>query len=75
MNWKQQIVTGPEICNGRPRLRDTPLTAEFLLGLKVAGWPDSRILQHYPMLKPDHLQAVYAYAHAIISDESLLPAI
>jgi uncharacterized protein (DUF433 family) len=47
---------------------------EFLLGLKAAGWQKKQILEGYPALKPDHLQAVYAYAQAILRDESFLPA-
>jgi uncharacterized protein (DUF433 family) len=74
MDWKQLIVTEPEICGGRPRVRDTRLTVEFLLGLKAAGWQEKQILENYPTLKPDHMQAVYAYAQAILRDESFLPA-
>ncbi len=74
MDWKQLIVTDPEICGGRPRVRDTRLTAEFLLGLKAAGWQEQQILDNYPTLSADHLQAVYAYAQAILRDESFLPA-
>jgi uncharacterized protein (DUF433 family) len=74
MNWKQLIVTEPEVCGGRPRVRDTRLTVEFLLGLKAAGWQEKQILEDYPALKADHLQAVYAYAQAILRDESFLPA-
>ena len=75
MNWKQLIVTDADICGGRPRVRDTRLTAEFLLGLKAAGWTDAQILESYPTLKSGHLQAVFAYAHAIVGDGSFLPAL
>ena len=74
MDWKQVIVTDSEVCGGRPRVRDTRLTVEFLLGLKAAGWSEAQFLEGYPHLKPEHLQAVYGYAQEILRDESFLPA-
>ncbi|MBC7945436.1 MAG: DUF433 domain-containing protein [Burkholderiales bacterium] len=74
MDWKQTIVTDAEICGGRPRVKNTRLTVEFLLGLKAAGWGEQQILENYPSLKPEDLQAVYGYAQAIMQDESFLPA-
>jgi uncharacterized protein (DUF433 family) len=74
VDWKKLIVTDPEICGGRPRIRDTRLTVEFVLGLKAAGRQDKQILENYPALKPEHMQAIYAYAQAILRDESFLPA-
>ena len=75
MDWKQVIVTDPDTCGGRPRVRGTRLSAELLLGLKAAGWPDTQILENYPVLYPDQMQAVYAYAQAILGDEAFLPAL
>lgn len=74
MDWKQLIVTDQEVCGGRPRIRDTRLTVEFLLGLKAAGWSETQILQEYPTLKVEQLRAVYGYAQAILRDDSFLPA-
>lgn len=74
MTWKDRIVTDAEVCGGRPRVRGTRLTVEFLLGLKAAGWSEKDILDNYPHLTPEDLQAVYGYAQAIMQDESFLPA-
>jgi uncharacterized protein (DUF433 family) len=74
MDWKNLIVTDPDICGGHPRVRDTRLSVEFVLGLKAAGWQEKQILENCPALKPEHIQAIYAYAQAILRDESFLPA-
>lgn len=74
MDWKQLIVTDAEVCGGRPRIRDTRLTVEFLLGLKAVGWSEAQILENYPGLKAEQLQAIYGYAQAILRDDSFLPA-
>lgn len=75
MDWKERIVTDPEVCGGRPRVKGTRLTVEFLLGLKAAGWSEEDILDDYPHIKREDLQAVYAYAEVIMQDESFLPPV
>lgn len=74
MEWKDRIVTDPGVCSGRPRLKGTRLTVEFLLGLKAAGWSEKQILDNYPHITLEDLQAVFAYAQTIIQDEMFLPA-
>lgn len=73
MDWTNRIVTDPDVCGGRPRIKGTRITVEFLLGLKAAGWSEQRILENYPHLAADDLQAVFAYAEAIIKDETFIP--
>ncbi len=75
MDWKERIVTDQAICGGRPRVKGTRLTVEFLLGLKAAGWREEDILQDYPHMKLEDLQAIYSYAQAIMQDESFLPPV
>lgn len=74
MEWKDRIVTDSEVCGGRPRLKGTRLTVEFLLGLKAAGWSEEQILDNYPHITREDLQAVFAYAQTVIQDETFLPA-
>jgi uncharacterized protein (DUF433 family) len=73
MDWNERIVTDGNICGGRPRIKGTRISVEFLLGLKAAGWSEEQILENYPHLTRDYLQAVFAYAHSIFEDESFLP--
>jgi len=73
MEWSERIVTDAGTCGGRPRVMGTRITVEFLLGLKAAGWSGERILENYPHLTPEDLQAVFAYAQSIIEDESFVP--
>jgi uncharacterized protein (DUF433 family) len=73
MDWTDRIVTDADICGGRPRVRGTRITVEFLLGLKAAGWSEEQILENYPHLTREDLQAVFAYAQAILQDEVFIP--
>jgi len=73
MEWSEGIVTDAGICGGRPRVKGTRITVEFLLRLKAAGWSEERILENYPHLTREDPQAVFAYAQSIIEDESFVP--
>jgi uncharacterized protein (DUF433 family) len=75
MPWPERIVTDRDVCGGRPRLKGTRLTVEFLLGLKAAGWTEHQILENYPQITADDLKAVFAYALAIIEEDEFLPSI
>ena len=73
MEWKTRIEADPAICGGRPRVKGTRLTVEFLLGLKAAGWPEEQILDSYPHLCEQDLLAVFAFAQALIEEEKYMP--
>ena len=73
MDWSERIVTDAGICGGRPRIKGTRMSVEFLLGLKAAGWSEEQILDNYPHLTRDDLKAVFAYAQSILEDESFVP--
>ena len=73
MYWKDRIITDPGVLIGKPVVKGTRLSVEFLLDLKAAGWPDEQILENYPQLTTDDLYAVYAFAGALIKDEEFLP--
>jgi len=72
MDWKNHIETDPEICGGRPRIKATRLTVEFLLGLMATGWSEARILEDYPHITDDDLRAVFAFAQDLIKEEKYL---
>lgn len=73
MDWHDRIESNPEICGGRPRVKGTRLAVEFLLGLKAAGWTEAQILDSYPHLTAEDLQAVFAFAQSLIEEERFLP--
>ena len=73
MKWVERIVSDTGTCGGRPRVKGTRISVEFLLGLKAAGWSEERILENYPRLAREDLQAVFAYAQSILEDESFVP--
>ena len=74
MDWRERIETDPGICGGRPRIKGTRLTVEFVLGLKAGGWSEASILENYPQITDDDLRAVFAFVQSLIEQESFMLA-
>lgn len=62
MNWEERITSDPEIMVGKPVVRGTRLTVEFILDRFADGWTEKMILENYPNLTHDDLRAIFAYA-------------
>jgi uncharacterized protein (DUF433 family) len=69
MDWHGRIITTPDTLFGRPRIAGTRIGVDFVLELKSSGWSDERILEEYPHLKPEDLQAVYAFVQECMAEE------
>ena len=72
MNWQDRIVTSPETLFGRPRIAGTRIGVDLVLELLAAGWTQQRILDEYPHVKPDDLQAVFAFVRDCMKDEEFV---
>lgn len=62
MDWRAHIHTDPKILLGKPVVKGTRLSVEFLLGLFAAGWTEEMVLESYPTLTHESLLAVFAFA-------------
>ena len=60
MDWRPYIDSDPEVLVGKPVVRGTRLSVEFLLGLFAAGWTEAEVLENYPTLTKEGLRAVFA---------------
>ncbi|MDZ4800071.1 MAG: DUF433 domain-containing protein [Bryobacteraceae bacterium] len=72
MDWQGRIVTDPDTLFGKPRIAGTRIGVEFVLDLLASGWSEAKILDSYPHLKPDDLQAVFAFVRDCLKDESFI---
>ena len=73
MNWREKIVADPNILVGKPTVKGTRLAVGFILDLFGQGWSTRQILDNYPQLTEEDIQAVFAYSAARIRDEDILP--
>ena len=72
MNWHDHIAADPAVLVGKPVIKGTRLSVEFILELIVEGWSEAEILRNYPGLTREQLLACVAYARDRLSDERLL---
>jgi uncharacterized protein (DUF433 family) len=68
-----RIVTNPAVLVGKPVVRGTRLSVDFLLGLMAQGWPEAEILRNYPGLTREDLLACLAYASERVREERVYP--
>ncbi|MCR4404559.1 MAG: DUF433 domain-containing protein [Candidatus Acetothermia bacterium] len=73
MDWREYIHSDPEILLGKPVVKGTRLAVDFILDLFAAGWKEEEILENYPTLSPEALQAVFAFAADCLREEALYP--
>jgi uncharacterized protein (DUF433 family) len=53
MAWREHIVTDPQLLVGKPVVKGTRLSVDFILGLLGEGWSEDQVLQNYPALTPE----------------------
>ena len=71
MDWQDYIHSDPEVLLGKPVVRGTRLSVEFLLGLFAEGWTEQQVLQNYPTLTRQSLRAVFAFATECMREEAM----
>jgi uncharacterized protein (DUF433 family) len=62
MDWRNYIHSDANILVGKPVVKGTRLSVEFIWGLFAAGWSEDEILESYPTLTGDAVKAVLAFA-------------
>ena len=75
MNWQDHIVSDKEILLGKPTIKGTRLSVEHIVGLLAQGWNETQILESYPRLTKESLQAVFTYIQECIHDGLLFSPI
>jgi uncharacterized protein (DUF433 family) len=73
MNWRERIVVDPEVLAGKPVIRGTRLSVEFVLSLLAEGWTEQQLLANYPRLSDADIRACLAYAVEALGEERVYP--
>ena len=60
MNWENHIISNAGILGGKPIIKGTRLSVELILERLADGWTETMLLEAYPTLYKEALQAVYA---------------
>lgn len=62
----ERLTVNPEILGGKPIIKGTRMTVEFILELLASGIAEDEVLRDYPHLTREDIQACLSYAaHAL----------
>lgn len=73
IEWGDFIHSDPGVLLGKPVVKGTRLSVDFILGLYAEGWTEDQILENYPTLTKESLLAVFAYTRECMREEFLFP--
>ena len=62
MNWREHIVSDPQILRGKPCIKGTRVPVALILGYLAAGRLAPAILREFPDLKMGDVAACLDYA-------------
>lgn len=65
------IEVDPNICGGKPVIKGTRITVEFILELLANGWSYEEILENYPQLKREDILEAIRYAVEVLKEERI----
>ena len=74
MTEPARIVLDPQVLAGKPVVRGTRLSVEFVVGLLAEGWSEQDILDNYPGLRGEDIRACLAYARDRLASERVYPS-
>ena len=66
-----RITARPDVFGGKPIIRDMRISVELILSLLSQGATQDELLSDYPDLEPQDIRACIAYAHTVISGDTL----
>jgi uncharacterized protein (DUF433 family) len=73
IEWRQYLISDPQICHGQLCAQGTRVLVTNILDSLAEGASREDILQSYPSLASEHIDAAIAYAAELAHEESLLP--
>jgi uncharacterized protein (DUF433 family) len=72
-DWRDRIVSNPEVCHGKPCVRGTRIMVSVVLDNLADGATPEEIVRDYPPLTMDDVRAALAYAAVLATEEELVP--
>ncbi len=67
----QRITINPEICHGKPTVRNMRYTVSLILDLLSAGMTNDEIMADYPAIEKEDIQACLLYASRLSETKTI----
>jgi uncharacterized protein (DUF433 family) len=69
------VVINPDICNGKPVIRGTRITVQTILEFLAAGDSIEEVLEEYPSLCREDIQASFDFASRLLGNQHSTQAV
>lgn len=69
----ERIVLNPKVMVGKPVIRGTRLTVDFILNLLAHGATEKEILQEYKGLTEEDIRACFLFATKALKETDFMP--
>jgi len=69
----ERITVNPKVMVGKPLIKGTRLTVEYILNLLAHGATTEEILEEYQGLKPEDIQACFLFATKSLGATDFMP--
>ena len=69
----ERITMNPKVMTGKPIIKGTRLTVEFILNLLAHGATDQEIIAEYKGLKKEDIQACILFASKALENTVFMP--
>jgi uncharacterized protein (DUF433 family) len=69
MKWQDRVTVDPQVLVGKPIIKGTRISVEFVVDLLGRGWSQDEILREYDHLQAEDIQACLAYASDVLKSE------
>ena len=69
----ERIVVNPKVMLGKPAIRGTRLTVQYILGLLAQGVVIDEILEEYEGLKREDIMACILFAREVLETTTFTP--
>ncbi len=67
----ERITSNPDICHGKPSIRNTRYTVDLVLDLMGAGMTADEIIGDYPAIEKDDIRACLLFASKLSKFKSI----
>lgn len=72
VEWKDYVVSDPQILRGKPRLKGTRIPVGVVLGYLAAGKNAEEIIAEFSDLSREHIAACLDYARELAEFEAVV---
>jgi uncharacterized protein (DUF433 family) len=71
-DMNNEIVVDSKVCSGKPVIRGTRIMVKNILGMVAGGYTLRQIVEAYPELTPEQVQAALEYAAEVVDEEQVI---